>query len=274
MVNVPKAGKVAIVTGVSSGIGKASAYRLSEAGYRVFGTSRKAVDGPAPSGFEVLKLDVTQNASVSDLVSEVIEKAGCIDVLVNNAGIGVAGGAEESSPEQASALFETNLFGVIRMINGVLPHMRSRGEGRIVNISSVLGFMPAPFSALYSSSKHALEGYSESLDHELRTFGIRVSLVQPAYTRTSFDTNMLDPDRMKPEYEAARRRTKEMIKRVVDTADDPKTVADVVLRAATDPQPKLRYTAGKLAARLTVMRRFAPAGAFDRSLRSQMKLDA
>ena len=181
--------KVVLVTGVSSGIGQATAQRLLAADFHVFGTSRKADLGAVVNGVELVRVDVTLDSSVRDAIAEVVKRAGRIDVLVNNVGVGLAGGAEESSADQARALFDINLFGTMRVTNAVLPHMRRQGAGRIINISSVLGFIPAPFSALYASSKHALEGYSESLDHELRGFGIRVSLIEPAYTRTSFDAN-------------------------------------------------------------------------------------
>src|SRR5690349_3978546 len=118
-------------------------------------------------------------------------RPGHIDLLVNNAGIGLLGAAEESSTAQAQGLFDVNVFGVLRMTNAVLPAMRLQRKGTIINVSSVLGLIPAPYSALYAATKHAIEGYSESLDHELRTFGIRVALVEPAYTRTSFEENIV-----------------------------------------------------------------------------------
>src|SRR3954463_7211809 len=133
-----------------------------------------------------LPLDVTDDVSVAGVVREVLERSGRIDVLVNNAGVGIAGAAEESSIEQARALFETNVFGSIRMTRAVLPHMREQGGGRIINVSSVLGLVPAPFMALYAATKHAIEGYSESLDHEVREHGVRVLLVEPGYTNTAF----------------------------------------------------------------------------------------
>src|SRR4030095_9695419 len=123
----------------------------------------------------MLACDVTDDGSVNSLVATVLSRTGRIDVLVHNAGIGLLGGAEESSISQVQALFEVNLFGVIRVTNAVLPSMRQRGEGRILNISSVLGLIPAPYSAHYSATKHALEGYSESLDHEIRALGIRAA---------------------------------------------------------------------------------------------------
>ena len=124
---------------------------------------------------------------------------------MNNAGFGVApGGAEESSIEQARSIFDTNFFGIVRMTRAVVPHMRRQGSGRIINIGSVLGFLPMPYGALYAATKHAIEGYSESLDHELRTRGIRVSVIEPAYTKTQFDANFLEPDSKLDEYREVR----------------------------------------------------------------------
>ena len=173
--------KVAIVTRASMGIGQGSAEALHQAGFHVFGTSRRAV-ASVGEGIAMITCDVTDDASVKKAVEKVLDTTGRIDVLVNHAGIGLLRGAEESSIEQAQALFDVNLFGVMRATNAVLPTMRNQKAGRIINISSVLGLIPAPFSGLYSSTKHALEGYSESLDHKVRSFGIRVCLLEPAYT--------------------------------------------------------------------------------------------
>ena len=203
MMSMNKDNPVALVTGASIGIGRATAKALQDAGFQVFGTSRRAAAKRA-DGVTMLTCDVTDDASVAKLVDEVLIKAGRIDLLVNNAGIGLLGGAEESSIAQAQALFDVNLFGVIRVTNAVLPAMRRQGKGRIINMSSILGLIPAPYSALYASTKHALEGYSESLDHELRAFGIRVVLVEPAYTRTSFEDNVTAPDRLLDVYDLAR----------------------------------------------------------------------
>src|SRR5688572_12706723 len=194
---------VALVTGASSGIGRATALALEQAGYRVFGTSRRAA-APNADGITMLVCDVTDEASVEKAVAEVLKRGGGIDLLVNNAGIGLLGGAEESSSAQAKALFDVNVFGVLRVTNAVLPAMRRQGRGRIINLSSVLGLIPAPYFALYASTKHAVEGYSESLDHELRSFGIRVVLIEPAYTRTSFETSTFAADQPLGLYDAAR----------------------------------------------------------------------
>lgn len=266
--------KIALVTGASSGIGEATAERLAQAGYRVYGTSRRG-NLAGQRSFEMLSLDVTRDESVNAAVEELLRLHGRIDLLVNNAGFSVApAGAEESSMEQARSIFETNFFGLVRMTRAVVPHMRSQGHGRIVNISSVLGFLPMPYMALYAATKHAVEGYSESLDHELRTRGIRVSLVQPAYTNTQFDANSLEADAKLDEYHETRTNLAQMMKKVVEAGDKPAVVADVVLKAASAAKPKLRYTAGGVAGRMHLLRRFAPAAVLDAGVRKDMRLDA
>lgn len=264
---------VALVTGASSGIGQATAERLADAGYTVFGTSRRAAVSGRRS-FEMLTLDVTSDESVASAVSEVIRRAGRIDLLVNNAGFGVApAGAEESSIEQARSIFETNFFGVVRMTRAVVPHMRHQGSGRIINIGSVLGFLPMPYGALYAATKHAIEGYSESLDHELRTWGIRVAVIEPAYTKTPFDANFLQPDVRLDAYREARAVVSNRVNEVMATATEPRVVAEVVLKAAAAARPRLRYTAGALASRLRFLRRFMPEGLVDAALRKDLRLD-
>jgi NAD(P)-dependent dehydrogenase (short-subunit alcohol dehydrogenase family) len=166
-----KANQVALVTGASSGIGKAAAHELLDACFTVYGTSRRAAAGEERDGVVFLPVDVTDDQSVAAAVAEVLGQSGRIDVLVNNAGLGIAGAAEESSVEQAQALFDTNLFGAMRMTRAVLPQMREQGSGRVINLSSAQGLVPAPFAALYAATKHAIEGYSESLDHEVASTG-------------------------------------------------------------------------------------------------------
>ncbi len=265
--------QVAIVTGASAGIGAATARALHAAGYRVFGTFRKP---PASrvAGVEYLVLDVTSDESVRAAVAQVLDQAGRIDLLVNNAGVGLIAGAEESSLEQAKSLFEVNLFGVIRLTKAVLPVMRRQRAGRIVNISSVLGLIPAPYSALYAASKHALEGYSESLDHEIRGSGIRVVLVEPAYTRTSFEGNVYQADQQLEVYQPARSNAEAVMRDAMKVADSPELVASAVVKASTAANPHRRYTAGRKARQVSLLRRFVPESAFDKSLRKQMRLPA
>ncbi len=265
--------KVALVTGASSGIGQATAVLLAKAGYTVYGTSRRGGDASRRS-FEMLSLDVTSDESVDAAVQQLMQREGRIDLLVNNAGFGVApAGAEESSIEQAQSIFDTNFFGVVRMTRTVVPHMRKQGAGRIINIGSVLGVLPMPYGALYAATKHAIEGYSESLDHELRTRGIRVSVIEPAYTKTPFDANFLEPDAKLDAYREVRAAVNQRVKEVMATAEQPGIVADVVLKAASAARPQLRYTAGALAGRLIWLRRFAPAGLLDAGIRRDLRLD-
>ncbi|MEP7456397.1 oxidoreductase [Phyllobacterium sp. SB3] len=263
---------VAFITGVSSGIGRATALKLKTSGYEVFGTSRRVDTGSIVDGIQMVQLDVGDDSSVEKAVAFVMKQTGRIDLLVNNAGFGIFGGAEESSIAQAKDLFETNLFGVIRTVRAVLPIMRKQKNGRIINVSSVLGFVPSPYMALYAASKHALEGYSQSLDHEIRTFGVRVLLVEPAYTKTSFEQNMQASDELMPEYEKIRTAIGELIAGAMATADDPYIVADEIAKAAAAISPKLRYPAGAVARRLNWLRRLVPASSFDRGLRKRMQL--
>ena len=265
--------KVALVTGASSGIGEATAQRLATAGYKVYGTSRRSAQA-GQRLFEMLSLDVTSDESVEAAIKDVMQLEGRIDLLVNNAGFGVApAGAEESSLDQARSIFETNFFGMVRMTRAVVPHMRRQGSGRIINIGSVLGFLPMPYGALYAATKHAIEGYSESLDHELRTRGIRVSVIEPAYTKTQFDANLLEPDSKLDEYREIRAALGKTLKEVMAAADEPGVVADAVLKAANAVRPKVRYTAGGLASRLRWLHRFAPAGVLDAGIRKDLHLD-
>lgn len=180
--------KVILVTGASSGSGRAIASLLCNEGYRVFGTSRNPKSATL-DGFEMVQLDVTDDESVKACVGAVIEKAGRIDVLVNNAGVELIGAAEEITIEEAKALFETNFFGVMRMVSVVLPHMRQRGSGMIVNIGSIAGFVAAPFQSTYAASKHALEAYSEAIALEVEPFGVEIKLVEPGYFRSDIITN-------------------------------------------------------------------------------------
>ena len=233
---------------------------------------RGAFQGSPSLPFELLQAQ--WRAIGARLNLQVLNQAGRIDLLVNNAGVGLVGGAEESSIEQAKSLFDVNVFGVIRMTNAVLPIMRRQGAGRIVNLSSLMGLVPAPFSALYAASKHAIEGYSESLDHEVRGSGVRVVLVEPAWTRTSFEGNVYQADQQLEVYRPARTNAEAVMRDAMKGADSPELVASAVVKASTAGNPDRRYTAGKVARQISLLRRFVPASAFDKSLRKQMRLPA
>jgi NAD(P)-dependent dehydrogenase (short-subunit alcohol dehydrogenase family) len=257
---------VALVTGATSGIGKAAASALVDAGFEVVGTGRDTARITPRDGVTYLDLDVTSDASVAALAQQVTQRFGRIDVLVNNAGVGSAGAAEERSVEQDQGVFDINVFGLIRMTKAVLPHMRAQGGGRIINISSVAGFAPQPHMAAYVASKHAVEGYSESVDHEVRGHGMRVLLVEPANTNTPFDGNVVRADAPLPVYAQQRLIFDELIATAMKDGDNPTTVAQAMVAAATDRKPKLRYTAGPAAGRLSMLRRIVPARVFDKQI--------
>jgi NAD(P)-dependent dehydrogenase (short-subunit alcohol dehydrogenase family) len=263
---------VVLITGASSGIGRAIATAFAEKGFEVFGTSRNPQHTEPIPGVELVSLDVTDAASVANAVSTVAARAGRIDIVVNNAGFGVIGAAEESSTAQAQELFDTNFFGLVRVTREVLPYLRAQGGGRIVNVGSVLGFLPAPYAALYAASKHAVEGYSESVDHETREFGVRVTVVEPGYTSTSFEANATDADSPIESYAAAREHVKNVLAGSIQAGDDPAVVAQVVLKAATSRVPKRRYPAGPLARRLSLLKKFAPSALLDKGVRKANKL--
>ncbi len=265
---------VALVTGAYTGLGKFAAQGLVNAGFDVVGTSRNTEGLARRDGVTFFDLDVTSDDSVALLIKRVIAQYGRIDVLVNNAGMGAAGASEENSIAHSQRLFDINVFGVMRMTNAVLPHMRARKSGRIINVSSIFGFMPAPFMAAYSATKHAVEGYSESVDHEVREHGVRVLLVEPGGTRTGFDDNTTPPDNPLEVYAQQRQTASQVVAEQVNNGDDPVTVAKAIVAAATDPKPKLRYPASPRARQFSVMRRLVPARAFDKSLRKNFKFAA
>ena len=266
--------RVALVTGASSGIGEATPHQLLAAGYKVYGTSRRGSQA-GTHRFPLLTLDVTDDASVGAAIDDLLRLEGRIDILVNNAGFGVApAAAEESSIEQAWSIFDTNFLGIVRLTRAVLPHMRRQGSGRIINIGSILGVVPLPYVALYAASKHAVEGYTGALDHELRTQGIRVSVIEPAYIKTQFEANNREADAKLEEYDLIRAKLTKVVSKAMAEAESPEVVAKVVVKAAQALRPKIRYTAGSLAGKLNFILRFAPAKILDKVVRNSLQLDA
>ena len=264
---------VALVTGASSGIGLATASLLAARGYRTFGTSRHPDQRPGPKGVEMLQLDVTSDTGVRATIAEAVGRAGPIDVLVNNAGFGLFGAIEETSLEEARGQFETTFWGAVRLIEQVLPSMRERRSGRIINVSSVLGFMPVPFQAFYVASKHALEGYSEVLNFEVRPFGIFVSLIEPSFIRTGFIEHRQEAKTPLAVYKSQRDRVSPMMRERTDSGSDPDMVAGVILKAISTSDPAVRYPVGFNGAMLQATRSFVPAFIFDRVLRKSFALD-
>jgi len=262
---------VVIVTGVSSGIGRAAAEKFARRGCQVFGTVRSiATTTPLP-GVEFIEMDVRGDASVQRAIEFVIHQAGSIDVLVNNAGMSLIGAVEETTPGEAASLFDTNVLGILRTTRAVLPHMRAQRQGRIVNVSSVLGFLPAPYMGLYSASKHAVEGLSETLDHEVRQFGVRVTLVAPSFTKTNLEANSPRVKSIIAAYDNECNLVARAVADSVDGAPEPSVVAGTIVDAALGAW-RMRHIPAGQASWLSKLRRFLPAGPVDASLRKTLGL--
>ena len=249
---------VAVVTGSSSGIGLATSLALARNGYLTYATMRNlakrdSIQSTAEKqhlSIRTVQLDVTDENSVKNAIQSILSESGRIDLLVNNAGYGLTGALEDIRIDEIRALYETNLFGVIRVTQAVLPTMRKQGSGRIINISSGAGRIGYPGGSAYVSSKFALEGLSESMAYEIEQFGIRTVLVEPGFVRTNFGENIVitkkaqDPNspysRMMMQMKSSSYR-----RRMIENASDADLVASVVVEAATAKEPNLRYLAGK-----------------------------
>jgi NAD(P)-dependent dehydrogenase (short-subunit alcohol dehydrogenase family) len=262
---------VIVVTGVSSGIGRAAAEKFVKRGCRVFGTVRNTAKAQPIPGVELVEMDIRDEASVQRGIKTIIGRTGHIDVLVNSAGVALLGATEETSTTEAQSLFDTNVFGILRTTQAVLPHMREQGSGRIVNVSSVLGFLPAPYMGLYSASKHAVEGLSETLDHEVRKFGVRVTLVEPSFTKTNLDINAPEAAAKIPAYDTERSVVSQAIQKRVHKARQPDGVAITIVDAALGAW-KMRRTPKGEASLLAKLRRFMPAGPVEKGLRKTFGL--
>ena len=262
--------RVAIVTGASSGIGQAIAKALAKGGFEVFGFSRRTA---SPSKLIPVAVDVRNDESVAEGVRQVLNSSERIDVLVNAAGFSVIGAIEESSTAQAVSLFDTNVLGTIRVIRAVLPSMRAAGSGRIINIGSVVGFVPAPFMGIYAATKHAIEGYTESLDHEVRTLGIRASIIEPGFTRTGIAHATERADQPISVYARPDQIAYDHISKSLAEGMEPDIVGEFVAAVVNENNPKLRYPVASGDRLLSRLRRFVPASMFDKSLRKQFHLD-
>lgn len=256
--------KVALITGASSGIGKACAEVLVKSGIKVYGTSRKAKFPPDLNSNPILvQMDVNDDESVNRAVSYILEKEGKIDILVNNAGFGIAGPVEETPLEAAKNQFETNFFGVHRVIKAVLPQMRERKDGLIVNISSIGGIIPLPFQPFYSASKFAVEGLTEALRMELIPFNIKVVLIEPGDLKTEFTDRRVKFIKEGSEYMPYFERTIKVVEHDERNGGSPEEVAKVLKKIIKSRNPKPRYTAGPTYEKVAVfLRRILPGKLF------------
>jgi NAD(P)-dependent dehydrogenase (short-subunit alcohol dehydrogenase family) len=220
----------------------------------------------------MLALDVRDDSSVAECVTTVLSDAGRIDVLVNNAGVAMAAALEETTIDEFRNVIDTNVLGTVRMMQAVLPAMREQRAGRIVNIGSVSAFLPMPYSAAYCASKHAMRGLSESVDHEVRGFGIRVIVIEPGFIRTDIIRHS-PVGRSIEGYSGTREIAARRFAEQIEQGEDPAVVARVVVEAATTDNPKSRYLPDGFARVMSVARGVLPSGVFDVAMRRYFGLD-
>lgn len=257
-----------LITGASTGIGKTTAQYFAEQGWNVAATMRtpeKATGFEAFTGIKLYQLDVTDEQSIARAIDSVIKDFGKIDVLVNNAGYGAVGVFEKATKEQIQKQFDTNVFGVMNVTRHILPHFRANGAGTLINVSSMGGRLTFPLYSVYHATKWALEGWAESLQFEVRQFGIRIKNIEPGAIKTDFMGRSMDvfskPDLTAYDtYEAiATKNTEESYKSAPDSA----VVAKTIFKAANDSSYQLRYPASGQASFFLFLRRLLPLGIFN-----------
>jgi len=231
--------KTVLITGASRGIGRAIGQLLWQQGYTVIGTSRQPTQAEA-TPFELYPLDVSNDESVERCVGMVLSKYGRVNVLINNAGIALYGAVEEATVEDVRRVMETNLLGVVRMTNAVLPHMRAARQGQIINMSSLAGLVGVPYLGIYAASKHALEGYTTTLRYEVRHLGIHVTLIEPGDIRT--DIERKQASRSYKDYEDGSESAIAIHEAHLQNGPPPAKVAAVVAKVIRSQQPRLRYS--------------------------------
>jgi NAD(P)-dependent dehydrogenase (short-subunit alcohol dehydrogenase family) len=255
--------KVVLITGASSGVGHSTAGLLSQKGFKVFGTTRNPTGVKAIPTVEMLALDVRNDNSVVACVDAVINQIGRIDVLVNNAAYELAGALEETSLEEARAQFETNFFGVVRMVKAVLPLMRQQNQGQIINVSSFSGVSAIPFMGIYSASKFALEGYTEALRMEVKPFNIYVSLTEAGFLKTPMMDKREASAAPLKEYDPWRQRAFNAIRDLELKAPGPELVAETLLKIISSKKPGLRYLIGSQAQSSALLQWFLPEALYE-----------
>ncbi len=265
--------KVVLITGGSSGLGKAIGEFLHHKGYVVYGTSRYP-EKITNAIFPLLALDVRNTESIRHAVAEVIRISGRIDVVINNAGVGILGPVEEIPTEEIRNNFETNLFGPIEVMKAVLPQLRSQQSGLIINITSIAGYMGLPYRGIYSASKGALEILTESIRMEVKPFGIEITNVAPGEFATNiaagrYTTPITDDSA----YAAIYRKTIDVINGQVDAGDHPQKMAEAIYNIINTAKPNVHYKVGPLLSKFSiVLKRILPDKVYEKMLMNHYKL--
>ncbi len=272
MKNSSKSSKVVLITGASSGIGKAIAEHLQQKNFIVFGTSRNPQQ--QESSFPLVALDVTKPETIKLAVEKVISEAGKIDILINNAGIGITGPIEETPDEEIKKAFNTNFFGPLNVIKAVLPEMRKNGSGLVINVTSIAGYMGLPYRGIYSASKGALELASEALRMELKAFNIKMANIAPG----DFATNIAAGRYHAPviegsPYEDAYANTLKLMNEHVDSGQDPKLMAEAIFKIIQQKNPRIHYKVGEPLQKFSIaLKRILPDNVYERMLLKHYKL--
>lgn len=265
--------KIALITGGSSGIGKSVGEFLSSKGFIVYGTSRRPEKLPEHP-FKLIALDVNDSNSIASAVEEVIANEGKIDILINNAGMGITGAVEDTPTDEMRKVFDTNLFGAIDVIKAVLPHMREQRSGLIINVTSIAGYMGLPFRGIYSATKSALEIVTEAVRIEVKEFGIQVTSIAPG----DFDTNIASgrfhtPIFENSPYKENYQNNLDLMNSHVNSGGDPILMAKAIYRIINTKQPKVHYAEGAFMEKISiVLKKILPDKVYEKILMNHFKL--
>ena len=264
--------KVVLITGATSGIGKETALLLAAKGYLVYGTARNINDKNLP--FRLLPMDVRNETSIKEAVQQILSEAGRIDILINNAGVGITGAVEELPAEQLHNVFATNLYGAIAVIQQVLPTMRMQKSGRIINIASIAGYMGLPFRGAYSASKGALLLMTEALRMEVKAFGIEVCTISPGDYATDIASRRYHaPVKSDSPYAEVYDKQLRLMNEHVDSGGDPKEMAEKILKVIQTKHPKVHYKQGSFLQKFSiVLKRLLPSKRYEQMLMKHYKL--
>ena len=265
--------KVVLITGGSSGIGKSIGEFLHHKGFVVYGTSRNP-ERVLNSIFPLVALDVRNTESIQAAVAKIITISGRLDIVINNAGVGITGPLEEIPAEEIKNNFETNFFGPIEVIKAVLPQMRSQSSGLIINITSIAGYMGLPYRSVYSASKGALELITEALRMEVKSFGIQITNVAPGDFATNIASGRFHAPLIKDSaYEIPYGNTLEMMDEHVDSGSNPNEMAEAVYQIIQNPNPNIHYKVGAFMQKFSiVLKRILPDKVYEKMLMNHYKL--
>jgi NAD(P)-dependent dehydrogenase (short-subunit alcohol dehydrogenase family) len=251
-----------LITGASSGFGALSAEKLTQLGYTVYGTSQRDLPN-TDAGVRMRVLDVTDPKSVQTCIDGILDETGRIDTLINSAGIGQLSLAEETPMNTAAAIMQTNFWGMVRTTRAVLPGMRQHGGGRVLFMSSLAGLVGTPGQSFYSASKHAVEGFAESLHVELVDLPIDIVIIEPGFFATELETNAPEAENTISDYDKTRANVTASISTSLQEGDDPAIVADKIADIVTDDSPKLRYRIGDDAWLVPLLKNLMPRSVFE-----------